>query len=147
MRTHVLAPVSMLRRRADGADAIGAALLDRADGLGYRRVAARVGRPFSTVRGWLDRLSGNAERVRVVFTLLLHALDDDPPVLAPTGSALGDAVAAGHRPYSDGVTGWPGRVIVPDGQIHCITSTTRRPALTEGSCSAMRRASSTEPTR
>jgi hypothetical protein len=93
-RTHVLVPVSMLRRRADAVDVIGAALLDRAGGAGYRRVAARVGRPVSTVRSWLCRMSTNAERVRVAFTLLLHGLDDDPAPLAPAGSALADAVAA-----------------------------------------------------
>jgi hypothetical protein len=90
----VLAPVSTLRRRADGADVIGAALLGRAGGMGYRRIAAGVGRPVSTVRGWLSRMSTNAERVRAAFTLLAHVLDDDPAPLAPAGSALADAVAA-----------------------------------------------------
>jgi hypothetical protein len=89
-----LAPVSTLLRRADGADVIGVALLDRTEGAGYRRVAARVGRAVSTVRGWLSRMLTNAERVRVAFTLLLHRLDDDPAALTPAGSAFGDAVAA-----------------------------------------------------
>lgn len=87
-------PVGTLERRADGVDVVGAALLDRVEGLGYRRVAAGVGRPVSTVRGWLSRMSSNAERVRVAFTLLLHAVDDDPGPLSPAGSAVGDAVAA-----------------------------------------------------
>jgi hypothetical protein len=93
-RTHVLAPVSTLWRRADGVDVIGAALVDRAGGLGYRRVAARVGRPTSTVRGWLSRVSSNADRLRVAFTLLRHRIDDDAGPLSPAGSALADAVAA-----------------------------------------------------
>jgi hypothetical protein len=84
----------MLRRRADGVDVIGAALLDRARDLGYRRIAARVGRPVSTVRGWLSRMSGNAERVRVAFTLLRHRVDDDAGPLSAAGSAFADAVAA-----------------------------------------------------
>jgi hypothetical protein len=93
-RTHVLAPVSTLGRRADGVDVVGAALLGRAEGLGYRRVAARVGRPVSTVRGWLSRMVSNAEGVRVAFTLLRHRVDDDPGPLLPAGSGLADAVAA-----------------------------------------------------
>ena len=93
-RTHVLAPVGTLGRRADGVDVVGAALLDRAQGLGYRRIAVRVGRPVSTVRDWLTRMASNAERVRVAFTLLRHRLDDDAGPLSPAGSGLADAVAA-----------------------------------------------------
>jgi hypothetical protein len=93
-RTHVLAPVNTLGRRADGVDVVGAALLDRAEGLGYRRIAARVGRPVSTVRGWVSRMSSNADRVRVAFTLLRYRVDDDAGPVCPTGSVLADAVAA-----------------------------------------------------
>jgi Homeodomain-like domain len=93
-RTHVLAPVNTLGRRADGVDVVGAALLDRVEGLGYRQIAARVGRPVSTVRGWLSRMSSNAERVRVAFTLLRDRVDDDVALLCPAGSVLADAVAA-----------------------------------------------------
>jgi hypothetical protein len=84
----------MLVRRADGVDVIGAALVDRAQGLGYRRIAGRVGRSVTTVRGWLSRVSGNAGRLRVAFTLLWHRLDDDAGWLSPAGSALAEAVAA-----------------------------------------------------
>jgi hypothetical protein len=93
-RTHVLSPVSTLGRRADGVDVVGAALMDRAAGLGYRRIAVRVGRPTSTVRGWLSRASGNAEQLRVAFTLLRHRADDDAGPLSPAGSGLADAIAA-----------------------------------------------------
>jgi hypothetical protein len=75
-------------------DVVGAALLDRVEGLGYRQIAARVGRPVSTVRGWLSRMSSNAERVRVAFTLLRYRVDDDAGPLSPAGSVLADAVAA-----------------------------------------------------
>jgi Homeodomain-like domain len=74
-RTHVLLPASMLVRRADTVLVIGAALLAKAAGLGHRRVAVVLGRPQSTVRGWLRRFTGRAESVRVMFTGLLHALD------------------------------------------------------------------------
>ena len=44
-RTHVLLPTSCLVRRADSVAVIGAALVDRAAGLGHRRIA-EVKRPF-----------------------------------------------------------------------------------------------------
>ena len=93
-RTHVLLPTMVLARRADAADVIGSALLARASGWGARRIAARVGRALSTVRGWLGRWATNATRLRAAFTGLLHELDDDPHPLAPAGSPVADAVAA-----------------------------------------------------
>lgn len=93
-RTHVLLPVSVLARRADTAAVIGAALAGAAAGLGHRQIAARAGRPVSTVRGWLRRLAVRAEALRSVFTGVLCALDPDPLLPAPAGSAAGDAVAA-----------------------------------------------------
>jgi hypothetical protein len=93
-RTHVLSPVTALSRRADGVEVIGAALLARARGWGYRRVAARVGRPISTVRGWLGRVTANAERIFAAFVGLAHELEVDPAPVAPAGSPFADAVAA-----------------------------------------------------
>ena len=93
-RTHVLVPLTALARRADGVEVIGAALLARARGWGYRRVAAGVGRPVSTVRGWVGRLAANAGQVFAAFTRLVHELEVDPAPVAPAGSAFGDAVAA-----------------------------------------------------
>ena len=91
-RTHVLLPASMLVRRADTVLVIGAALLAKAAGLGHRRVAVVLGRPQSTVRGWLRRFTGRAESVRVMFTELLHALDATVAATTPTGSVFGDAL-------------------------------------------------------
>jgi hypothetical protein len=90
----VLAALTALSRRADGVEVIGAALLARVWGWGYRRVAARVGRPVSTVRGWLGRVAVNAERIFAAFTRLVHELEADPAPAAPAGSAFADAVAA-----------------------------------------------------
>ena len=73
--THVLLPASCLSRRADDVEVIGSALLAKATGLGHRPIAVLVGRPVSTVRGWLRRFGCCAEGVRVLFTGLLHALD------------------------------------------------------------------------
>lgn len=90
--THVLLPASCLSRRADDVEVIGSALLGKATGLGHRPIAVLVGRPVSTVRGWLRRFGCCAEGVRVLFTGLLHALEPVVGVVAPTGSVFGDAL-------------------------------------------------------
>jgi Homeodomain-like domain len=92
--THVLLPVRCLLRRADTAVVIWAALAASAGGAGHRKIAAALGCPASTVRGWLARFASRAGLVRGVFTVWLCALDPDPPPLAPAGSAAADAVAA-----------------------------------------------------
>jgi hypothetical protein len=88
----VLLPASCLSWRADGVEVIGSALLAKATGLGHRPIAVLVGRPVSTVRGWLRRFGCCAEGVRVLFTGLLHALEPVAGVVAPTGSVFGDAL-------------------------------------------------------
>lgn len=92
--THVLVPAVWLLRRADAAAVIGAALEAKAAGAGHRRIAAGLGRPAATVRGWLRRFAVRAEHTRVEFTRLLHALDALAPALGPRGSAVGDALEA-----------------------------------------------------
>ena len=74
---------------------IWAALLARAMGQGWRTITAAVGRPASTVRGWLSRFTAHAEPIRVAFAWLeRHAAGGgDLDRLAPAGSAVGDAVA------------------------------------------------------
>jgi Homeodomain-like domain len=94
--THVLLPVLLLVRRADTAAVIGAALVARAAGLGHRRIAAELGRPADTVRGWLRRFADRVEAVRVLFTGWCRALDPDPVLPGPTGTAWADALAAIH---------------------------------------------------
>lgn len=92
--THVLLAWSWLLRRADAVAVVGAALLLRAGGAGVRPIAAAVGVPRSTVRGWLTRFDGRAERVRV--HLWRWALWIDPGLVRidPAGSRFADAVAA-----------------------------------------------------
>lgn len=92
--THVLLPVVALLRRADTAEVIGAALAAKARGAGFGRVAAGVGRPAETVRGWLRRFAGRLEPVRWVFTRVLRALDADPVMPGPQRSGWADAIAA-----------------------------------------------------
>lgn len=93
-RTHVLLPVTVLARRADMAVVIGSALVDRARGVGHRLIAARLGRPEATVRGWLRRFAGRAEAVRTLFVRVLREVDPDPVIPAAAGSVFADAVAA-----------------------------------------------------
>ena len=90
----MLLVVSCLLRRADAVEVIGAALAAKAAGVGYRRIAARLGRPATTARGWLRAFARNAEGVRVVFTALLSELDPLTGPLPPAGSLLSDAVEA-----------------------------------------------------
>jgi hypothetical protein len=92
--THVLLPVGLLLRRADTAVVIGSALTARASRAGYRRIAAALGRPVETVRGWLRRFSGRVEAVRRLFTVLLRAVAADPVMPGPAGSGWADAVVA-----------------------------------------------------
>jgi Homeodomain-like domain len=92
--THVLLPVLALLDRVDLAQVIGAALLAKAGGLGHRRIAAELGVPATTVRGWLRRFAARAEQVRAHFTRLASWLDPDAGPIAPPGSPLADAVEA-----------------------------------------------------
>lgn len=103
--THVLLPVSCLLRRADAVVVVGAAVELAAAGVGCRRVAARLGRPASTVRGWLGRFAGRAVRLRAALGVLLRAVAGDPPRLVdavcPLAGVVGvlaavAAVAAGR---------------------------------------------------
>jgi hypothetical protein len=96
-RTHVLLPAFLLGRRLDVVEVIWSVLRACVDGLGWRRVVALVGRPASTVRGWMARARVRAGMIRDRFTQLEHMLvaadGDDMTRVAPTGSGFGDAVA------------------------------------------------------
>jgi hypothetical protein len=92
--THVLLPVMVLLRRADLAVVIGAALVAKARGGGYRPIAVMLGRPPETVRGWLRCFAGRVEAVRGVFTGWLRALAADPVLPEPAASAWADAIVA-----------------------------------------------------
>ena len=83
--THVLLPVSVLARRRDEAGVIGAALGLAAGGVSCAAIARSLGRPAGLVRGWVRRLAGRAGQVRAVFTVLVVALDPDPPPIGPAG--------------------------------------------------------------
>jgi hypothetical protein len=95
--THVLLARVWLWRRADAVSVIGAALEAKAAGAGHRSIAAVLGRPTTTVRGWLRRFAARAEQVRAAFTRLLLALDPLAAPVAPRASALADALEAVGR--------------------------------------------------
>ena len=61
----ILLPTELLVRRADSTQAIGNALVAKAGGAGFRSIAARFGRPESTVRRWLRAVRGAARAVAV----------------------------------------------------------------------------------
>jgi hypothetical protein len=94
MASHVLLPDICLQRRRDGVEVIGAALVAKAGGAGHRLIAARLGLPAETVRGWLRRFGAWASVIRTHFTRWAAALDPSMAPISPTGSALGDAVEA-----------------------------------------------------
>ena len=92
--THVLLPVTVLLRRADAVEVIGAALTARAAGLGHRRIGVWLGVPAGTVRGWLRRWAARLERVRVHFTVAARLAGVDQAVQKTLGSPWRDVLAA-----------------------------------------------------
>jgi len=94
-RTHVLLAAWSVPRRRDGAEVIGEALLAKAQGAGHRRIAARLGRPPGTVRGWLRAFARRAEEVSSCAQRWTHAIDAfSLGDSSPAGSPLADAVEA-----------------------------------------------------
>ena len=90
----MLLPATMLGRRGDFAVLIGRALELKAAGLGQRPIAAAVGVPRSTLRGWLSRFAIVAEQVRAHLWRWALWLDVGLVRIEPSGSPLTDAVAA-----------------------------------------------------
>jgi hypothetical protein len=111
--THVLLPAFALLRRADLAEVIGLALAAKASGSGARPIAAAIGRPAGTVRGWVRRFGARAEAVRVFFTRLLVEAGVDPVPPAQARSAFADAVAAVAGAAAAVLSRWPGIGEVP----------------------------------
>lgn len=112
--THVLLPADVLLRRADTVDVVGSALAAKASGQGARAIAARLGRAWETVRGWLRAFGVKAEAVRAWCTRLLCQVAVDPVVPQAKGTLWADVLAAmdavvtavAGRFAVTGVTGW-----------------------------------------
>ena len=92
--THVLLAVACLWRRRDAIEVIGAALVAKQRGSGYRRIASRLGVPATTVRGWLRRFAAKAVFLAAQFTAVAHVLDRDLGRVEPRGSPVADALEA-----------------------------------------------------
>jgi len=93
--THVLLPAWAVPRRRDGAEVIGEALVCKAQGLGHRRIAARLARPPATVRGWLRAFARRGEIVVGAARRWTHAIAaSELGHSRPAGSPLAEAVDA-----------------------------------------------------
>ena len=93
-RGNVVLPAWCVPGRCDDAETIGVALLAAAQGHGHRTIAAWLGRPATTVRGWLRAARSHAEDLRVRAVACWHKIDPEFQPLQPAGSPLGDALSA-----------------------------------------------------
>jgi hypothetical protein len=89
----VIVPTWSVPRRRDCAEVIGAALLAKAQGDGHRKIAARLGRPPATVRGWLRAFARRAEAVQSSALGWARAIDAQRESAA-AGSSFAAAVDA-----------------------------------------------------
>ena len=95
-RTRILLPSWCAPRRADGIEVIGAAAGLAMAGAGHRPIAAALGVPAATARGWLRRLRARARQLRAHGIGELNGLGFYPPgpPSKPAGSPLSDALNA-----------------------------------------------------
>jgi len=93
-KTHVLLPDLLVCRRVDVVAVIGRALVAAAGGTSWPGVAVLVGRPFSTVRGWLRRARSRAVGLAVHFLAWAHRLDPNLGQVGHAGGGLAGAVEA-----------------------------------------------------
>lgn len=110
-RVQVLLPAWCVPRRADDAETIGVAMLHAAQGRGHRPIAALLGRPLSTVRGWLRAARSNAVRAERHAYLKRRLMENVDPhrgtlphartLLGYAVDALGAAAAAARRHFGD----------------------------------------------
>jgi len=71
--THILLPAVLAARRADHAEVIADAVeLSAVAGMGFRRIAVKLDRPESTVRGWLRDFTANAPAIAAAFAVRVH---------------------------------------------------------------------------
>lgn len=127
-RTNVLLPAWCVPGRSDDAETIGVALLAAARGHGHHSIAERLGRPATTVRGWLRAARSHADVLRERAWSrqgLIEPVSNERTV--PAGSSLGDAVAAlaaaaaaakrAFRVDRHGTTLWEYIVLISSGRL------------------------------
>lgn len=97
-RTHVVLAARLLPCRAYTAEVIGQALAGAAAGLGHRPVAAVLGVPAATARGWIRAARRGADLLRQAGVQALVALEPDalpwPGLPGPLAGALEVLAAA-----------------------------------------------------
>ena len=122
-------PGSLGPRRADATEVIGVALLAKAQGRGWRRIAAELGRPPATVRRWLRAVSGphvawlrrrGVECAARVHSPVLVDLDAQPTELGDALAAFAAAVVAWRYRFARHAGAWTlinvfagGRLLTP----------------------------------
>jgi transposase-like protein len=127
--TQVLLPGNLLPRRADAAEVVGAALLAKARGHGFRRIAADLDRPPATVRRWLRAARGShlawlarrgVEQAVLLDREVLVGVAAQPTELGEVLAALAAAVAAWRRRFARHAEAWTligvftrGRLLTP----------------------------------
>ena len=96
--SQVLLPAWCQPRLADATEVVGAALVAKAAGRGYRAIAAELGRPPATVRRWLRRSRDPSHLAWLRRLGVEHACHLDTEVLTgglqPQPTGLGDALEA-----------------------------------------------------
>ena len=97
-----------------------------AQGHSHRSIATQLGLPADTVRGWIRRVNGRAQWLRVQGVTAATAFD---PMLAPIGptacgsplaealEALGVAAAAAKRLFGTNATPWQLIAMLAGGQL------------------------------
>jgi hypothetical protein len=90
--SHVLLPATVLLRRADVVEVIGAGLRLAVEGKGCRPVAQEVGRAVSTVRRWVRRVTELGPRIEVVLTAAGAGFGTAFVVPAPVAGRVGSVV-------------------------------------------------------
>lgn len=93
-RVNVLLPAWSVPGRGDDAETIGTALVAAALGGGHRSIAKRLGRPATTVRGWLRAARRNAEALWTHAGVVQYVIEQETDWSRPAGSPLGDAMTA-----------------------------------------------------
>jgi hypothetical protein len=94
---------------------IGRALLLKADGAGHRAIAARLGRPPGTMRGWLRAGERRADALAVCGTLWTIALGEQSARLSTRRSPLHHALAR----LSSAALAWTLRFYLYQPGVYC----------------------------
>jgi transposase-like protein len=88
--THVLLPDTILVRKVDSAENVGACITLSSTGLGYRKISEALNIPESTTRRLLRTVKANAAELAAVLAHQRRQLDP----LAPTTSSVNTGTSA-----------------------------------------------------